>query len=97
MNSYGAQKLGYNPDDSFAQLTETASDVIMDTQRTGKDKKYKAGIYVQKSLDYLKNLAKIAKINKLQCLVATHSPQIFDSMWNLTFDLYDIMHPRIEE
>ena len=48
-------------------------------------------------MDYLKNLAKIAKINKLQCLVATHSPQIFDSMWNLTFDLYDIMHPRIEE
>ena len=38
---YGAQKLGYNPDDSFAQLTETASDVIMDTQRRGKDKKYK--------------------------------------------------------
>ena len=38
---YGAQKLGYTPDDSFAQLTETASDVILDTQRTGKDKKYK--------------------------------------------------------
>jgi hypothetical protein len=38
---YGAQKLGYNSDDSFGQLTETVSDVIMDTQRTGKDKKYK--------------------------------------------------------
>lgn len=48
-------------------------------------------------MDYLKNLAEIAKINKLQCLVATHSPQIFDSMWDLTFDLYDIMHPRLEE
>lgn len=38
---YGAEKLGYSPDDSFAPLTETVTDVVMDTQRTGKDKKYK--------------------------------------------------------
>lgn len=38
---YGAEKLGYTADDSFAPLTETVTDVVMDTQRTGKDKKYK--------------------------------------------------------
>ena len=38
---YGAEKLGYSPDDSFAPLTETVTDVVLDTQRTGKDKKYK--------------------------------------------------------
>lgn len=48
-------------------------------------------------MDYLKNITKIAKQNNLQCLVATHSPQIFDSMWDLTFDLYDIAHPQIED
>lgn len=38
---YGAEKLGYVPDNSFAPLTETASDMILDTQRSKKDKKYK--------------------------------------------------------
>ena len=38
---YGAEKLGYTADDSFAPLTETVTDVVMDTQRTSKDKKYK--------------------------------------------------------
>lgn len=48
-------------------------------------------------MDYLKNLNKIAKLKNLQCLVATHSPQIFDSMWNLTYDLYELTHPKQEE
>ena len=48
-------------------------------------------------MDYLKNLSKIVKQKKLQCLVATHSPQIFDSMWDLTYDLYEITHPKIVE
>lgn len=38
---YVGEKLGYDPDDSFGQVTETLTDVVMDTQRTGKDKKYK--------------------------------------------------------
>lgn len=48
-------------------------------------------------MNYLKNLRKIANLNNLQCIVATHSPQIFDSMWDLTYDLYEITHPRTEE
>lgn len=48
-------------------------------------------------MDYLKNLTKIAKHKNLQCIVATHSPQIFDSMWDLTYDLFELTHPKIEE
>ena len=38
---YGSEKLGYTPDDSFGQFTEQVGDVILDTQRSDQDKKYK--------------------------------------------------------
>ena len=41
MIDYGNDKFGYTPDDSFGQFTETVGDVILDTQRSNKDKKYK--------------------------------------------------------
>lgn len=40
--------------------------------------------------EFLKTMQRILDVrkNKLQCIVATHSPQIFDNRWDLTLDLY---------
>lgn len=40
-------------------------------------------------MKYLENLDKIAKVRDLQFIVATHSPQIFGSRWDLTADLFE--------
>lgn len=48
-------------------------------------------------MDFLRNIREIAKLKGLQCIVATHSPQIFDSMWELTSDLYEMSHPQKED
>lgn len=39
-------------------------------------------------VDYLKNLQAITSLRKLQCIICTHSPQIFNQNWDLTIDLY---------
>lgn len=41
--------------------------------------------------EFLRSLTDIVNVRngKLQCLVATHSPQIFGNRWDLTVDLYD--------
>ncbi len=40
-------------------------------------------------IDFLKNLDLILSSRKLQCIVATHSPQIFNMKWNLSVDLFN--------
>lgn len=40
-------------------------------------------------MEYLKNLERISEVRNLQFVVATHSPHIFNSQWELTVDLYD--------
>lgn len=42
-------------------------------------------------LEFLKAIKKIMMIrhSRIQCIVATHSPQIFDSRWDMTVDLYE--------
>lgn len=42
-------------------------------------------------LEFLKTIRKILAVrkNKLQGIIATHSPQIFGSRWDLSIDLYD--------
>ncbi len=40
--------------------------------------------------EIIKNLLRIAKINKLTVIVATHSPQIIDDRWDLTVDLEEM-------
>ncbi len=40
-------------------------------------------------MDYLKNLQSIIARRKIQCIVSTHSPQIFSMDWKLTVDLYE--------
>ena len=39
-------------------------------------------------VDFLKNLDLILAVRKLQCIVATHSPQIFNMKWKLSVDLF---------
>ena len=39
-------------------------------------------------LDFLKNITAISAIRDLQCIIATHSPQIFNMEWSRTVDLY---------
>lgn len=41
-------------------------------------------------MDFLKNIESIiaCRNQKMQCIVATHSPQIFNNRWSLSLDLY---------
>lgn len=39
-------------------------------------------------MDYLSNLKSIVKLRQIQCIVSTHSPQVFSSNWNLSVDLF---------
>ena len=41
-------------------------------------------------LCYSTVIEQIAKVRHLQCIIATHSPQIFDSMWSRSVDLYQL-------
>ncbi len=41
-------------------------------------------------VDYLKNLRSITTLREMQCIVCTHSPQIFNQDWDLTLDLYTL-------
>lgn len=45
-------------------------------------------LHMMWQMNYLENLKKIADLRNFQCVIATHSPQIFNSMWSLTTDLY---------
>lgn len=44
--------------------------------------------------DYLKNLRQIVALKNVQCIIATHSPIIFDSEYSLSIDLFELMHPE---
>lgn len=39
-------------------------------------------------VDFLNNIRRILSVRKLQCIVATHSPQIFNMKWDLSVDLF---------
>lgn len=45
-------------------------------------------------MDFLPNLRSICNLRQHQCIVSTHSTQIFSSKWSLTNDLYRLTHPR---
>lgn len=47
-------------------------------------------LHMMWQMNYLKNLEDIAALRGFQCIVATHSPQIFNSMWSMTTDLFTI-------
>ncbi len=44
--------------------------------------------------DYLKNLRQIVDLRDVQCIIATHSPIVFDSEYSIAIDLFEQMHPE---
>lgn len=47
-------------------------------------------LHIMWQMNYLKNLSEIIALRGFQCIIATHSPQIFNSLWSLSVDLYSI-------
>lgn len=47
-------------------------------------------LHMMWQMNYLKNLSEIAKLCSFQCIVATHSPQIFNSLWSKSVDLFTL-------
>lgn len=45
-------------------------------------------------MDFLKNLNSIINQRKIQCIISTHSPQIFSQNWKLSVDLYRLSKKR---
>lgn len=39
-------------------------------------------------VDFLRNMKEIVKLRGIQCIIGTHSPQMFNSDWKLSVDLY---------
>ena len=46
-------------------------------------------LHMMWQMNYLKNLSQIAQLRGFQCIVATHSPQIFNSLWSKSVDLFN--------
>lgn len=44
-------------------------------------------LHMMWQMNYMKNLSEIAQLRGFQCIVATHSPQIFNSLWSKSVDL----------
>lgn len=47
-------------------------------------------LHMMWQMTYLKNLEEILNVRRFQCIVATHSPQIFNSLWSKSVDLYKL-------
>jgi predicted ATP-binding protein involved in virulence len=47
-------------------------------------------LHMMWQMNYLKNLTEIASLRGFQCVVATHSPQIFNSLWSKSVDLFTL-------
>jgi predicted ATP-binding protein involved in virulence len=47
-------------------------------------------LHMMWQMNYLKNLSEIAQLRGFQCIVATHSPQIFNSLWSKSVDLFTL-------
>ena len=47
-------------------------------------------LHMMWQMNYLKNLSQIVQLRGFQCIVATHSPQIFNSLWSKSVDLFNL-------
>ena len=47
-------------------------------------------LHVEWQLNFLEDIEKIAKTNKIRVIVATHSPQLIGDRWDKCYDLYDV-------
>ena len=67
-------------------LAKEGSVVLIDEPETS--------YHVAWQMNYYKNLKAIAKLKNLQCIVATHSPEIFNGMWSKSIDLFECANVR---
>lgn len=44
---------------------------------------------------YLRTMKQILRLTNAQCIVATHSPQVFDSNWTMAIDLYEQSNKKL--
>lgn len=51
-------------------------------------------LHMMWQMNYLKNLEEIVALRDFQCIIATHSPQIFNSLWSKSVDLFTITNPN---
>lgn len=51
-------------------------------------------LHMMWQMNYLKNLSEISQLRDFQCIVATHSPQIFNSLWSKSVDLFTLSNQR---
>lgn len=51
-------------------------------------------LHIMWQMNYLKNLSEIIALRGFQCIIATHSPQIFNSLWSLSVDLFTISNKQ---
>ena len=51
-------------------------------------------LHMMWQMNYLKNLSEIVRIRGFQCVIATHSPQIFNSLWSKSVDLFTLSHKQ---
>lgn len=51
-------------------------------------------LHMMWQMNYMKNLSQIAQLRNFQCIVATHSPQIFNSIWSRSVDLFEISNRK---
>ena len=47
-------------------------------------------LHMMWQMNYQKNLSEITQLRGYQCIVATHSPQIFNSLWSKSVDLFTL-------
>jgi len=52
-------------------------------------------LHVAWQKDFLNDLMKIIKLQKITVITATHSPQIINNNWDLTIDLYDLAKEKM--
>lgn len=69
-------------------LAQEGSVVLIDEPETS--------YHVAWQMNYYENLKKIAECKNLQCIVATHSPEIFNGNWSKSIDLFECVNKNNE-
>lgn len=54
-------------------------------------------LHLMWQMNYLKTLTEIADLRSFQCIVATHSPQVFNSLWSKSVDLFELSKRNANE
>lgn len=54
-------------------------------------------LHMMWQMNYLKTLTEIADMRSFQCIVSTHSPQVFNSLWSKSVDLFELSMRNADE